>query len=250
MTNTAYISKPGHNQNVPAQGNPSPYVMVQQDRDGQNDIRSLVLTLLAGTLVVGGCVWGISHVVKTQKQKHQEKSALTEGSPSATAQQLKMAFDNDGWWGTNVPVIRSVFQNLTSKDFYRKVDRAYTGLTKGNSLNKDMQDELTTTEYNEMMYILASKPDRTGGKAPNNVYQQWAKRLKAAFDYTVGFFSATDEDAITAVFTEFPTQQAYDLTAAAYLVIYGRSLKDDLAGEISSGEVDELMNKLKQKPIN
>ena len=77
----------------------------------------------------------------------------------------------------------------------------------------DLKSELATTEYNEMLAIIAGKPDRISGNyKPVITYQQylsWAKRLKAAFDITYWFVPGTDEPAIKAVFLEIPTQMDF-----------------------------------------
>ncbi len=217
---------------------------VEQKRDWRKD--ALIIT---GTVVaVGGTIWAASHFIRKAQENVAQNKSLDEGTPQTYAKQLKMGFDNDGWWGTNVPLVRKVFREIPSRDFYKKIEKAYSALTKGNNLNKDLEDELTSTEYSEMLNILASKPDKTGGVTQSNVYENWAERLKAAFDYTVGFFPGTDEEAVYAVFNEFPTQTAFVLTAGAYTKLYGTKLVDDLKSELSSGEVTELIQTVTKKP--
>lgn len=217
---------------------------VEQKHDWRKD--ALIIT---GTVVaVGGTIWAASHFLRKAQENVAQNKSLDEGTPQTYAKQLKMAFDNDGWWGTNVPLVRKVFGEIPSREFYKKIEKAYSALTQGNNLNKDLEDELTSTEYSEILNILASKPDKTGGTSQSNVYENWAERLKAAFDYTVGFFPGTDEEAVQAVFNEFPTQAAFVLTAGAYTKLYGTKLIDDLKGELSSGEVSELIQTVTKKP--
>ena len=68
----------------------------------------------------------------------------------------------------------------------------------------DLKEELAASEYNEMLAIIAGKPDKiTGNYSPivtSQQYSAWAKRLKAAFDITYWFVPGTDEPAIKAVF--------------------------------------------------
>jgi hypothetical protein len=67
----------------------------------------------------------------------------------------------------------------------------------------DLQSELNTTEYNEMIAIVNGKatPQKDGQVyLTNKQYEAWAKRLKSAFDKTYGFIPGTDEEAIRAVF--------------------------------------------------
>jgi hypothetical protein len=220
---------------------------VEKKHDWRKD--ALIVT---GTVVaVGGTIWAVSHFIRKANENREQKKSLDEGTPATYAKQLKMGFDNDGWWGTNVPLVRKTFQEIPSKDFYRKVEKSYSALTSGGNLNKDLESELTATEYDEMKNILSSKPEKQGGtvSSSTNIYKNWAERLKAAFDYTVGFFSATDEDAIHAVFQEIPTQSAYSQVEKSYFSLYGTKLYDDLISELYDSEADDLVNSIKQKPI-
>ncbi len=217
----------------------------------KHDWRKDALIVTGTVVAVGGTIWAVSHFIRRANENREQKKSLDEGTPATYAKQLKMAFDNDGWWGTNVPLVRKTFQEIPSKDFFRKVEKSYSALSKGENLNKDLESELTATEYNEMKNILSSKPDKQGGVVNNtNIYKNWAERLKAAFDYTVGFFSATDEDAIRAVFQELPTQSAYVQVEKTYFNLYGTKLYDDLIAEMYDSEADELVKSIKQKPIN
>ena len=69
-----------------------------------------------------------------------------------------MAFDNDNWgsWGTDEEVIFSVFREIPSKSLYSKVQRAYQSLYNRN-LNRDLEEELSSDEYNEVIRILNAK---------------------------------------------------------------------------------------------
>ena len=116
-----------------------------------------------------------------------------------------MAFENDFWfgWGTDEASIRRVIRLVPSKDEFKNVINSYQKLY-ARSLMMDLKDELTTSEYNEMLAIIAGKPDKTGSNYIPQIgqqqYQAWAKRLKAAFDISYWFIPGTDEDAIKAVF--------------------------------------------------
>jgi hypothetical protein len=116
----------------------------------------------------------------------------------------------------------------------------------------DMQDELTTSEYREMLAIIASKPEKGNVVHPTQLsplqYQSWAKRLRAAFEVSYWFLPGTDEDAIKAVFLEIPTQAALAETAKAYQSLYGDNLLSDLKSELEFYEYDPMMEIIMKKP--
>ena len=184
-----------------------------------------------------------------------EKKTYEEGNEATYAKQLKMAFDNDMWfgWGTDEEAIRKVLRAIPSKEYFRKVINSYQKLY-ARSLMKDMQDELTSAEYNEMLAILSVKPER--GKTlqqPKLTSEQilsWAKRLRSAFnENTWGFLPyGTDEDAIKAVFQEIPTQSAFAQVAAAYKKEYNDDLMADLKDELTVFEYADMMGILTKKP--
>jgi hypothetical protein len=113
-----------------------------------------------------------------------------------------------------------------------------------------MQGELSSTEYDEMMMIIAGKPeDKARGDKPTYNYTAWAKRLWNAMSvYYMGLFPATDEDAIKSVCLEVPTQADWEKVKKAYYAEYGNSLMDDLRGDLSQWYIDEYMGIIKRKP--
>ncbi|MBK6834053.1 MAG: hypothetical protein IPG89_07185 [Bacteroidetes bacterium] len=90
-----------------------------------------------------------------------------------------MAFDNDGWWGTDVDAVRRVFVELASKEMFIDVMRSYKKLYNQN-LVEDLTDELTTSEYYEVQNILAAKPDKKGQTQAFTIEtaKKFAKRFK------------------------------------------------------------------------
>jgi hypothetical protein len=121
------------------------------------------------------------------------------------------------------------------------------------SLLRDMENELQSSEYNEMLAIISAKPERyTSDTSTLQVsavqYQGWAARLKAAFDKTYGPIPGTDEPAIKAVFNEIPTQGVFVQVGAVYKTLYGRDLIADLKGELEFWEYGSYMNIITQKP--
>lgn len=221
-----------------------PTVVTQPSR-----LKEVVIYSAIGLLLVGGSLYVGSKIVRTQVANVEEKKSLNPDGSATTAKQIKMAFDNDGWWGTDEEALRKALRSIPDKKTYREVGASYKKLY-GTPLTKDMQDELTSTEYEEMMMIIAGKPeDAKKGGTPTYNYTAWAKRLWNAMSvYYMGIFPATDEDAIKAVFIEIPTQDAWEKVKKAYYSEYGNSLMDDLRGDLSQWYIDEFMGMIKRKP--
>ncbi len=221
--------------------------------DEEFSIKETVTYTLLGMVVLGGSFFLGRSLIRKARADSEEKKSYEEGNEAAFAKQLKMAFDNDMWfgWGTDEAAIRKTLQAVPSKDVFRKVINSYQKLY-ARSLMKDMQDELTSTEYNEMLAIINAKPD-SGNKLltpmlSQNQYLSWAKRLKAAFDITYGPFPGTDEDAIKAVFMEIPTQAAFGQVALAYKKEYNDDLMKDLQSELEFYEITPMLNIIAKKP--
>ena len=203
---------------------------------------------LIGLAVLGGAAFLINNLIKKSKSNLEERLTLEDGSAATFAKQLKMAFENDGWFGTDEEAIRQVLRKVASKEDFQKVIDSYQRLY-SNSLLRDMKDELSSSEYAEMIAIISSKPDRydKNGQAQGVTALQhvsWARRLKAAFDYYPG----TDEDAIQAVFIEIPTQTDFQQVASSYRSEYGADLISDLRGELEFWEYGPMMKLITDKP--
>lgn len=206
---------------------------------------------LLGIIVVGGAVIIGRNAIRKARRNNEQSKTLEAGSAPTFAKQIKMAFDNDGWWGTDKNALRAAIQGIQSKSDFRKVMASYQKLY-NSSLLADMQKELKSSEYSEMLAIVAAKPDTYGpGAAQANTvlqYEYWAKRLKAAFDITYGFIPGTDEPAIKAVFLEMGTQQDFARTALVYKSLYGNELLDDLRSELEFWEYSPMMQLIYDKP--
>lgn len=204
-----------------------------------------------GVIVLGGSFYLGKKILKGAKANAEERKTFVEGSEATYAKQIKMAFENDGWWGTDEVALRNVLRKIASKQQLKSVISSYEKLY-GSSMLKDMKDELQSTEYNEMLAIIAAKPDSIGGNYQPIItsvnYQSWARRLKAAFDIKYGPFPGTDEDAIKAVFMELPSQAAFFKVAQAYKQEYGNDLMSDLQSELEFWEFSPMMAIINAKP--
>jgi hypothetical protein len=206
---------------------------------------------LLGMIVIGGSFFLGRSLIRKAVSTSEQKKTFEPGNPAAYAQQLRMAFENNGWWGVDVPALRQVIQAVPSVAEFKQIINSYQRLY-NRSLMLDMKNDLKTTVYNEMLAILAAKPAK--GNAPAALqlslaqYQSWAQRLKAAFDITYGLFPGTDEKAIKAVFMEIPTQGAYRQLAAVYKNLYGNDLDSDLRSELEFWEYPFYMKIISDKP--
>ena len=197
--------------------------------------------------IIRGTVYGLSAlavgtilffsgraIYRKRKSNKSESLSLNDNSTQNFAKRLKMAFDNDGWWGTDVENVRKVFVELPSKDEFEKVKKEYKNITKGGNLVKDLTDELTNTEYAEMQNILAAKAQKNGQKKifDATAAVSSARRLKAGFDYKILGMPATDKEAVRQVLTEIPTQQAWQIVGVAYYKLYAKPLEVELMNEL------------------
>jgi hypothetical protein len=208
---------------------------------------------LLGIIVVGGAVIIGRNWIRKARTNHEEMKTLDDGNAPTIAKQIKMAFDNDGWFGTDKDALRAAVRAIPSKSEFRKVMVSYQKLY-NSSLLGDMQKELKSTEYNEILYIISAKPETYSPNAPKQLtmdeLQGWAKRLNAAFNISYGPFPGTDEPAIKAVFLEIPTQYAFSQVAAVYQSLFGNELTADLKSELELWEYDPMMQIINSKPNN
>lgn len=213
-------------------------------------VREKIQYGLLGIIVLGGAVIIGRKLVLQSKANSEEQKTYESGSAAAIAKQIKMAFENDGWWGTDKTALRQAIRDIGSKEEFVQVMTSYQRLY-NRTLMRDMQEELKSTEYNELLAILAAKPDKTGTVAAAIGYPQylsWAKRLNAAFNIYYGPIPGTDEEAIKAVFLEIPTQFAFQQVAAMYRQLYGTDLTSELKSELEFWEYGPMMKIITDKP--
>lgn len=203
-------------------------------------VKEKIIYSAIGLAVLGGGVYFGRKLILNKVANKEENQSFEDGSSATIAKQIKMAFENDGWFGTNTTALRNALRQISSKDEFAKIQKSYQKLY-NNNLLKDMADELQSTEYNEMLQIIAGKPTKKGQAPTVNAYDAWAKRLKAAFDKSYGFLPGTDGDAVVAVFNEIPTQTAFIQTAVSFKKLYGTNMLDDMKAEAEFGQYVEWM---------
>lgn len=190
-----------------------------------------------GTVVISGvAVLTARYFIRKSRANRAETQSLSDGTPENYAKRIKMAFDNDGFWGTDVEALRKVFEEIPSQESFAKVVSKYEAITKGSkgSFYKDLTDELTTSEYYEMQSILKNKPKKTGDKKVfdwNSAYAL-SHRIKAAFDYTILGVPSTDKGALESALREIPSLYAFAMVKVVYKKEYGHEIETDLDNEL------------------
>jgi hypothetical protein len=132
--------------------------MVKLNKKNAENLKTVVIYSALGVGTATGIVLLARHFLKNLLANRSERHSLEEGDPATFAKQLKMAFDNDNWagWGTNENLILQVFREIPSKSMYGKVQKEYSRMY-NKTLNADLQDELSSNEYNELIRILNAK---------------------------------------------------------------------------------------------
>lgn len=215
-----------------------------------NQSHSPVAKVFAAILGVGAC--GVAYLIimksiNNKKARDEEKLVFEMGKAAMYAQRLRMAFDNDGLWGTNMDKVREIIRDIPSRDIFRQVNDSYARLYNNASMLADMKSELQSTEYDEMLFIVAAKPEKDNGPVTLD-YGAWARRLKAAFDKTYGPFPGTDDEAIRAVFLEIPTKRDFELVKRAYADRYGSDFMTDYKSEMRWGFDHDYIDVINKKP--
>ncbi|MBI3518056.1 MAG: hypothetical protein HY062_01695 [Bacteroidetes bacterium] len=235
---------------VPAGNNVVATTTQQTPTDTWTVKEKLVYGLL-GLVSVGGTIWLGKKIYLNIRSNKEENKSFEDGSSATVAKQIKMAFENDGWWGTNTTALRQTLVSVQSQEDWDKVlksyERLYSTPTEKANLLKDLSDELQSTEYNEMLQIINVKPKKRGQAPTGNQYQAWAKRFKSAFDKEYGVFPGTDDEAMTAILNELPTQAAFIKTGVEYKKLYGTNILEDMNAESEFGQYDEWMAILVKK---
>jgi hypothetical protein len=225
---------------------PSEKSLTRHQRQGMSLKEKLAYTLLAG-LGISAVVFFGSRLIKKNRAKQSDAKSFQQGNPETTAKQIKMAFENDGKFGTDVKALRTLLITVKSKAELEKIRKAYQKQF-NSPMFAEMSKELQSSEYREMLQIMEGKPEKAGQALTEKQYLAWAKRLKAAFEKTYSFFPGTDEAAIKAVFIEVPTHHAFIQIGKAYYKEYKANLITDLKSELEFWEYMNYMKLITTKP--
>ncbi len=219
---------------------------------GQKKLITSVAIALGVSAVALTAIYFGNKFVRSQIASQEENKTLGQDKHATWAKQIKNAFDNNGWWGTDEVLLRNTLREIPSKEDFKKVQKSYKKQESGGSLIEDMTGELKQTEYNEMLAIINSKPEKAkDAKNGAVIYDPhgWAKRLNAAVNYNwLGVFWGTDDEAITAVVSEFPSQKAFLDTSEVYMDLYGTALMEDLRGDLDPLDIAKYRQIILNKP--
>lgn len=132
--------------------------MLELDERKIQNLKTVVIYSSLGIGTATGLFLLARHFIKKAVAINSEKHSLEEGDPATFAKQLKMAFDNDNYfgWGTNEKQVLQVFNDIPSRAMYAKVQKEYSRIY-GRNLNADLEEELSSDEYNELIRILNAK---------------------------------------------------------------------------------------------
>lgn len=198
----------------------------------QQEIVFYAIAGLSGLAAITIITLLVRRSIRKARQRHAFQKTLKQDEPEAYANRIQMAFENDGWWGTDVAALRKVFLEIPTQDFYAKVADAYPKLTKGKTLEMQLKSELTSQQLNELIAIVNAKPSKKGEPTVFNALSI-AKRLHAAMNEVwFGFWETTDDDALKMALNEIPSQAAWNEVADAYQKEYATPLAEDLDDDL------------------
>ena len=219
-------------------------------KDESWTLKEKIVYGLLAAVGVGGTIYIGRKLILNAISNKEELKSFEDGTPATTAKQIKMAFENDGWWGTNTEALREALISVPSQEDWQKIIASYKKQYSNANLIHDLSDELQSTELNEMMQIINSKPLKKGQATQANQYRAWAKRLKASFDKDYGFLPGTDSVAVKVTLEEIPTQAAFIKVGVEYKTLYKTNILDDLKGEAEFGQYNEWLQIIVKKRKN
>src|SRR3954464_14260452 len=85
---------------------------------------------IVGLVVLSGTFLLVRSVVRGAVSTSEQKKTYEDGNAASFAQQLKMAFENDNYfgWGTDEESVRDVIRKVPSKDYFKQVINSYQKL--------------------------------------------------------------------------------------------------------------------------
>jgi hypothetical protein len=204
-----------------------------------------------GIGVLGGGIYALGRWINRNiKRTKEEEESFKDNTDANFAKRFKLGFDNGGWWGTDVDIVRRAFIDLPSQEMFDKAATSYN-LQFGTKLRSDLESELTNSELQEMMAILQTKPSKKGVVVKFDYEQakRFAKRFKAAFEYTILGMPSTDKQAVKQVLIDIKSKYQFDVVNVAYKNLYGEYLVYALDKELDVFDF-KWRDMLKSKPNN
>ncbi len=218
----------------------------------QNDKKIIRYTAYGlGLGVLGTGIYALGNwIIRKRKKNIEVEESFKDNTDANFAKRFKLGFDNGGWWGTDVEVVRRAFTDLPSQEMFDKAATSYN-LQFGSKLRSDLESELTSSELAEMMAILQTKPSKKGVPVKFDYEQakRYAKRFKAAFEYTILGMPSTDKQAVKQVLIDIKSKYQFDVVNVAYKNLYGEYVVYALDKELDVFDF-KWRDILKAKPNN
>ena len=78
---------------------------------------------ILGLVVLGGSFFIGRSIIRKARSTSEEKKTYEEGSAATYAKQIKMAFENDMWWGwgTDEDALRKTIRAIPSREEFKKI---------------------------------------------------------------------------------------------------------------------------------
>src|SRR5258706_16151771 len=97
---------------------------------------------IVSVVVLGGSFFIGRSIIRKARSTSEEKKTYDEGNAASYAQKLKMAFENDNWfgWGTDEGAIRTILRAVPNKEEFKKIINSYQKLY-ARSLMMDLKSE-------------------------------------------------------------------------------------------------------------
>lgn len=212
--------------------------MMEAIREQQRRI-NIAWMVLGGVALAGVGYLVVRKAIRVHKDKKESRKGFDMSEAASFAKRINQAFWNDNWFGTNEVKLRKVLTDIPTWEFWLAVSKSYEDQFQS-VLADDLEDELDTTEFDEMMEIVNRL------KVPksnlNEHVRSWNERLRNAWDVSCWLFPCTDEDAAYSVLKDIK-KMPDPFAALSRLEDYyhdenGISLQDEAESEMEGSDLD------------
>lgn len=225
------------------------YSKQQVQNDEGFTLKEKITYTLATGLAVGLCIHFGKKFIEGKNEDKSNAQSFQDGAPATIAKDIKMAFENDGMFGTDTKRLRVIMTQLKSIEQWEQITKEYKKQNSNHVLEEDLKVELQSSERMEMMAIKDAKPAKIGQKVSGDIlYKMWARRLKAGFDKMYGPVAGTDEDCIVTALKEIPTQRAFINVGVAYYKEFKRNIMPDMKAEFNTWTYPTYLSMITNKP--